>query len=50
MGGSFEDSDLKVGGVVACDLGNANAGLVFHCPNCLLQLTGHYVFVKMSQW
>lgn len=41
VGGGFEDGDLEVGGVGVGDLGKAYARLVFHCPNCLLQLAWH---------
>jgi hypothetical protein len=37
VGGGPEDQDLEVGGAAAGarDLGEADAGLVFHCPKCL---------------
>lgn len=35
VGGGPEDQHLEVGGAGARNLGEADAGLVFHCPKCL---------------
>lgn len=44
MGGCFENCDLEVDGVVACDLGEAYTGLIFYCSDCLPQFAWHFRF------
>lgn len=41
--GGFENGNFEItGGIVVGDFGEANAGLIFHCSDCLPKLARHY--------